>query len=192
MSPITHFLVSWTALERALPAHRDKAIVALAGVAPDLDGLGIVIDFATRALGMAETDYYQAFHRLYGHGLAAALIFATLAFATAQRRWLAATLTLVSVHLHFACDLLGSRGNGPEDIWGIWYFAPFSTAHEIAWAGQWPLVGWQNMLITAALIAIALERAARRGYSPLAMASARADQALVQVLRKWRGIHSDR
>ncbi len=192
MSPITHILVGWTALERALPNRRDKAIVATAGVLPDLDGLGIVIDFATRTLGLAETDYYQTFHRLYGHGLAAALVFAFIAYAVAHRRLMTAALSLVAVHLHFACDLLGSRGNGPDDIWGIWYFAPFSTAHEIAWSGQWPLVGWQNMLITAVLIAITLERASRRGYSPLVILSPAADRELVAVLRKWRGIQSDR
>jgi inner membrane protein len=192
MSPITHLLVGWTVLEKAVPERRDKAIVAIAGVLPDLDGLGIVIDFATRTLGLPETDHYQAFHRLYGHGLAAALVFALVAFTAAHRRLLTAALSFVAVHLHFACDLLGSRGNGPDDIWGIWYFAPLSTAHEIAWTGQWPLVGWQNMLITAVLIGLVLERAARRGYSPLVMVSPRADRELVAVLRKWRGIHSDR
>ena len=192
MSPITHFLVGWTALERALPNRRDKAIVTIAGVLPDLDGLGIVIDFATRTLGLAETDYYQAFHRVYGHGLAAALMFAFIAYAAAHRRLITAALSFAAVHLHFACDLLGSRGNGPDDIWGIWYFAPFSTAHELTWSGQWPLVGWQNMLITAVLVVITLERAARHGYSPLAIVSPRADRELVAVLRKWRGIQSDR
>lgn len=166
--------------------------MAVAGVLPDLDGLGIVIDFATTTLGLPETDYYQAFHRLYGHGLAAAIVFALIAYAAAHRRLLTAVLAFVAVHLHFACDLVGSRGNGADDVWGIWYFAPFSTAHEIAWAGQWPLVGWQNMLITAALIALVLERAARRGYSPVAIFSPKADLALVAVLRKWRGIQSDR
>lgn len=192
MSPITHFLVGWTALESALPERRDKAIVAVAGVLPDLDGLGIVIDFVTRTLGLAQTDYYQAFHRLYGHGLAAALVFAIIGYTAAHRRSMTAASSFIAVHLHFACDLLGSRGNGPDDIWGIWYFAPFSTAHEIAWSGQWPLVGWQNMLVTAVLIALVLERASRRGYSPLAIVSPRADSELVAVMRKWRGIQSDR
>ena len=192
MSPITHFLVGWATLERALPSRRDKAIVAIAGVLPDLDGLGIVIDFATRVLGLPETDYYQAFHRLYGHGLAAALAITLVAGAISHRRVITALLACVAVHLHFVCDLLGSRGNGPDDIWGIWYFAPFSTSHLVAWSGQWPLVGWQNMLITAVLIAITLERAARHGYSPLAIVSPRADRELVAVLRKWRGIQSDR
>ncbi|MBL8382873.1 MAG: metal-dependent hydrolase [Burkholderiales bacterium] len=192
MSPITHFLVGWSALERALPARRDKALVALAGLAPDLDGLGIVVDFATRTLGLPETNYYQDFHRLFGHGLAAALVIAlaVAALATARRR--AAVLAFVSVHLHFACDLVGSRGNGPEDIWGIWYFAPFSTAHEIAWSGQWPLVGWQNMAITAVLLVVVLRRAVATGYSPLAIVSARADAALIAALRARFGRHSAR
>ena len=98
----------------------------------------------------------------------------------------AALLAMVSVHLHFLCDLIGSRGNGPDDIWGIWYFAPFSTAFEIAWAGQWPLVGWQNMLITAVLIVFVLNRACRLGYSPLALASSRIDGEVVTTLRRWR------
>jgi hypothetical protein len=124
--------------------------------------------------------------------LAAALAITLVAGAISHRRVITALLACVVVHLHFVCDLLGSRGNGPDDIWGIWYFAPFSTAHELTWSGQWPLVGWQNMLITAVLVAITLERAARHGYSPLAIVSPRADSELVAVLRKWRGIQSDR
>ena len=186
MSPITHFLVGWAALERALPARRDKALVTLAGLASDLDGIGIVVDFATRSLGMPATNYYQDYHRLLGHGLPAVMLIALLVFACARQRGRAALLAIVSVHLHFVCDLLGSRGNGPDDIWGLWYFAPITTAHEIAWAGQWPLVGWQNMLITAVLIGIVLNRACRLGYSPLALASRRIDGAVVATLRRWR------
>ena len=186
MSPITHFLVGWAALERALPARRDKALVTLAGLASDLDGIGIVVDFATRSLGMPATNYYQDYHRLLGHGLPAVMLIALFVFACARQRGRAALLAIVSVHLHFVCDLLGSRGNGPDDIWGLWYFAPITTAHEIAWAGQWPLVGWQNMLITAVLIGIVLNRACRLGYSPLALASRRIDGAVVATLRRWR------
>lgn len=188
MSPITHFLVGWTALERAVPSRRDKALVALAGVAPDLDGLGIVVDFATRTLGFAETDYYQAYHRIYGHGLAAAVVIAVAcaALATRGNRIRVALLALIAVHLHFLCDVLGSRGSGAEDLWGIWYFAPFSLTPEIVWRGQWPLVGWENMAITAALLLVVALRATRTGYSPLVILSARADTAFVATLRNWR------
>lgn len=187
MSPITHFLVGWSALERALPSRRDKALVALAGLAPDLDGLPIVVDFATRLLGLPETNLYQAYHRVYGHGLAAAVVIALLAGAPASAKLKVALLAFVSVHLHFLCDLLGSRGNGPEDLWGIAYFSPFTTAHEVVWSGQWPLVGWQNMLITALLLALVLRRALRLGYSPLAPFAPRADAALVATLRRRFG-----
>ena len=186
MSPITHFLVGWTALEKYQTNRRDKALVVLAGLAPDLDGLGIVVDFATRAFGLPETDYYQSFHRMYGHGLAAAIVIAAVAGAFGTRRILVALCAFLSVHLHFLCDLLGSRGSTPEDIWGIYYFAPFSTAYEVSWAGQWPLVGWQNMAISAALLAIVMAQATAVGYSPLGFLSERADAAFVATLREWR------
>ena len=186
MSPITHFLVGWTALERFQPSRRDKALVVLAGLAPDIDGLGIVVDFATRALGLPETDYYQTFHRMYGHGLPAAVVIAGVAGALGEHRWRVAIWAFVSVHLHFLCDLLGSRGTTPEDLWAIYYFAPFSTAYELSWAGQWPLVGWQNMAITAVLLGIVMWRATRTGYSPLVLMSGRADAVFVATLRAWK------
>lgn len=186
MSPITHFLVGWVALEKFQVSRRDKALVALAGIAPDLDGIGIVVDFATRTLALPETDYYQTFHRMYGHGLAAALLIAAVAALLGTRRRRVAVCAFISVHLHFLCDLLGSRGNSAEDIWGIYYLAPFTTRYAVAWPGQWPLVGWQNMAITAVLLGIVLARATRTGYSPLGLISAPADQALIATLRKWK------
>ena len=186
MSPVTHFLAGWVGFERLLPARRDKALVVLAGLAPDLDGLGIVVDFATRVLGLPETDYYQAYHRLYGHGLPAALLISAIAGVLGERRREVALWAFVSVHLHFLCDLLGSRGSDPGDIWGIWYFAPFSLAIEIAWPGQWPLVGWQNLAITAVLLAVVLLRAAAAGYSPVRLLSGRIDAAFVATLRDWK------
>ena len=37
MSPITHALVSWMALEQTQTQRRDKALVVLAGLVPDID-----------------------------------------------------------------------------------------------------------------------------------------------------------
>lgn len=189
MSPITHFLVGWAGLEGRQGADRDKALVVLAGLAPDLDGLGIIVDFATRMLGLPETDYYQMFHRMYGHALPAALAIAAVAAALAVHKVSVSVWAFVSVHLHFLCDVLGSRGSAPEDIWGIYYLAPFSKAWEIAWPGQWPLVSWQNMVITAVLLAVVMLRASKTGYSPLRLVSTRADTLAVSTLRqrlRWR------
>jgi membrane-bound metal-dependent hydrolase YbcI (DUF457 family) len=186
MSPITHFLVGWVGTERFQANQRDKALVVLAGLAPDLDGLGIVVDFATRTFGLPETDYYQNFHRLYGHGLPAAIIIAVVAGWLSVRGFAVAVWAFFSVHLHFLCDLLGSRGTTPEDIWGIYYFAPFTKAYEVSWSGQWPLVGWQNMAISAVLLAIVMVRATNLGYSPVRLLSRRADAVFVTTLHKWR------
>jgi hypothetical protein len=91
------------------------------------------------------------------------------------------------VHLHFFCDLIGARGTMAEDLWGLYYWGPFTRAGEIVWNGQWPLVGWQNFVITAALLAIALKRAVAHGYSPLQLFSAKADRVLVATLRRRFG-----
>lgn len=187
MSPITHFLAGWVILERTQATPRDKALVALAGIAPDLDGLGIVVDFATRVFGWPETNYYQEFHRMYGHGLPAVLVISVVAALLGAQPLRVALGTFAAVHLHFLCDLVGSRGNGPDDIWGIYYLAPVSLQPHFAWAGQWPLVGWQNMAITAVLLGIVFWRATNTGYTPLLVVSPRADAELVGTLRKWRG-----
>jgi inner membrane protein len=187
MSPITHFLVGWSALERTQASNRDRALVVWVGLAPDLDGLGIVVDFATRLFGLPETNYYQEFHRVYGHGLPAALLFSALVAALAGSRLRAGIAAFLSVHLHFLCDVLGSRGNGPEDFWPIWYLAPLSDRWTWEWSGQWPLVSWQNLAITATLLAFALWAAVKRGYSPLRIVAPRADAAFVETLRKRFG-----
>lgn len=186
MSPITHLLVGWIALERGVMARRDKALVCLAGVAPDLDGIGIVVDFATRQLGLPETDYYQTYHRMVGHGLPAAIIVAMVAGCFGVARIRTALLALLAFHLHLLCDILGSRGETAEDIWPIYYLAPWSTGMELRWVDQWHLIGWQNFLITATLMFWAGARATRLGYSPLSLVSGKGDGVLVATLRTWR------
>jgi hypothetical protein len=48
MHPATHFLVSWSVAESMRLGPRDRALVVLCGVLPDLDGLGIVAALAVR------------------------------------------------------------------------------------------------------------------------------------------------
>lgn len=187
MNPITHFLVGWVGLERIVPSMRDRGLIAIAGVLPDLDGVGIVVDFSTRMLGLPPTDYYQHYHRLLGHGLPAAIMIAALVAGFGRNRRAVFGLALLAVHLHLLCDIVGSRGSTPLDLWPIYYFAPLSLQPEFSWSGQWPLIGWQNFVITAALLAITLLRSARTGYSPVGLLSARADLELIQVIRRRLG-----
>jgi hypothetical protein len=47
LSPITHFLVGWLAANSAELNPRERACVTLAGVIPDVDGLGLVAEVLT-------------------------------------------------------------------------------------------------------------------------------------------------
>lgn len=185
MSPITHCLLSWTLGERFLPSPRDAALVAVAGLAPDLDSLGVVLDLANGWLARPATDYYAGLHHFLFHGIAgAAVICGALSLAAVQRARVLA-LSLLAFHLHLLCDVVGSRGPDPsEGIWPLYYFGPFSSKHGVLlWQDQWALNGWQNVSLTVALLAWTFYLAWRHDRSPLLPWARRAHAALVTTLR---------
>ena len=96
----------------------------------------------------------------------------------------AALCAFIAVHLHFLCDILGSRGRGVDDIWGIVYLSPFADKPLFEWSGQWELIGWQNTLITVGLLTWTFARGIRTGYTPLGLASRKADGQVVAAFRK--------
>jgi len=184
MNVVTHALSAWPLAAPLLGSRRDRALVTAAAVLPDLDGIGIVVDFVTRqSAALTDTDYYQQFHRAYGHGLPAAVLIAALAAALGVERRRTALLAFLAVHLHFLGDLIGSRGMELESIWPVPYLAPFSDALTFSWSGQWPLVSWQNTSITLVLIGFALWAGLRYGATPAQLFSPRADAEVVAALR---------
>ena len=48
MSPVTHFLFGWMVANTTDFSRRERAIVAIAGVIPDVDGLGVIPEILTR------------------------------------------------------------------------------------------------------------------------------------------------
>jgi len=44
MSPITHFLLGWIVANTDRLNRRERALVTVAGVIPDLDGAGVVAE----------------------------------------------------------------------------------------------------------------------------------------------------
>jgi hypothetical protein len=94
-------------------------------------------------------------------------------------------LALFVFHLHLLCDLVGSRGPDPVDLWPLFYLGPFAKDPMWIWKGQWPLDAWPNRLLTVCLFAWALWLAVRLGYSFVGVFSKRLDQVFVGVLRKW-------
>jgi hypothetical protein len=185
MSPLTHLLASWVVATATTDNPRDRRLVTLAGVLPDLDGLGIIVDLAHDALGHKATHYYANYHHVLLHGIFGAGVLMVALTIFAQRRWRVALLTLAVFHLHLLCDFIGSRGPSPEDLWPIFYLAPFTKEWMWIWRGQWQLDGWQNRTVFVCLFAWSLWYAVRYGHSFVAVLNRRADRVFVEVLRKW-------
>ncbi len=181
MSPVTHFFSGWVLANCARLDRKDRALVTLACVVPDIDGLGIIPEILTRNSPHPLLWFSLYHHSL--HTLAFALVVAAVAFVLATRKWATGLLVLLSFHIHLLEDLLGSRG--PDgDQWPIPYLAPFSSAMQLTWPGQWGLNAWPNVVITVVLLFITFWLAWWRGFSPLEMISAKADSLFVRALRQ--------
>jgi inner membrane protein len=183
MNPITHLLLGWTiANTDSSLVLRERAAITLAGVVPDLDGLGLVAEVMTSG-SQHELLWWSTYHHTALHNLTFAFLVAAVCSISTGRRWRVAVLAFISFHIHLLGDILGSRGPG-NDHWPIPYLMPFSDAWKFVWSGQWALNAWPNIVITIVLLAICFYLAWKRGYSPLEMVSARADGAFVQTLRR--------
>jgi len=185
MNPITHLLVGWTVANSASLERRDRGIVTIAGVIPDFDGLGILIDLA-RNDGDGDLTWWWALHHNLAHNLTTAVLYSAAAFLVATRRFATAALAFLAFHLHLLGDIAGSRG--PDGYqWPIAYLNPFSDAWQLTWSGQWELSAWPNFAITALLLAWTLRIAWLHGRSPLEIVSSRADRAFTKTLRERFG-----
>jgi len=181
MSPVTHFFSGWVLANCAKLNRKDRALVTLSCVIPDIDGLGIIPELLTRNSAHPLLWFTLYHHAL--HNLGFALVVAALAFALATRKWTTGLLALLSFHLHLFEDLIGSRG--PDGYqWPIPYLQPFSSALQLSWRGEWGLNAWPNVAITIALLVIMLWLSWRRGFSPLEMISTKGDAGLVAALRQ--------
>jgi hypothetical protein len=181
MNPVTHFLTGW-ALANCVPSlgRKERAMVALACVIPDVDGLGAIADLLTRNSAQP-TEWFSRYHHQL-HSLPFAILVTAACFVLARRRWVTSGLVLLSFHLHLFEDVLGARG--PDGYqWPIPYLAPFSQSTQIMWSGQWALNAWPNFAITIGLLALTFVLAWKKGFSPLEIISVRADGKFVETLR---------
>ena len=194
MSPIAHFIGSWLVAAATVDNSRDRRLVTLAGILPDADGLGMGVDMIKHLTTGQELNflYYQNFHHLWLHGWPGALLFAGVLTAFANQRWRVALGCGGTFHLHLFCDLVGSRGPSPADLWPICYGEPLFRHPVWFWKGQWRLDGWQNTAIFMLMFAFALGWTVRRGYSFAEFFGQRADAAFTSVLRKWAQVLFER
>lgn len=165
MSPIIHACVGWLVGHR-LARHRDRVVVAVAAVAPDIDGLGLIVS----------EDLYVEWHHRLAHGALFAVATAVVAGVLCRSPWVAA-LSVVAFHTHVAMDLVGS---GPG--WPIVYGYPFDGTEWLpAW--QWDLASWQNGVFGFVTVIACLSGALSVRRTPLEIVSTRADGHVVAALR---------
>ena len=181
MSPVTHFFTGWVLGSVVVSTKRERAIVTLAAVVPDVDGLGIIPELLTRQSRHPLQWFSQYHHAL--HTLPFAIAVSSLTFFLAGRRWTPTIFAFISFHLHLVEDLVGSRG--PDGfVWPIPYLFPFSNRWTWSWSGQWALNAWPNVTLTVALISVALWVTVGWGFSPMELFATAADRAVVRILRK--------
>ncbi|MCZ6915520.1 MAG: metal-dependent hydrolase [Gemmatimonadetes bacterium] len=181
MHPVTHLLAGWTVASAAKLSHRDRVVVGIVAVVPDMDGLGFPVEFATRN-SADPLLWYSDYHHVLGHNIGLALFCCGIALVIADRRWTAGLLTFLSFHTHLLGDLAGSRAADGYQ-WPIPYLEPFSDAWQLTWSGQWGLSTWPNTAISIALMGLVVYLAWWRGHSPLSLFSRRADRVFVTTLR---------
>jgi inner membrane protein len=185
VNPVSHLLVGWTLANTVPLERRDRAIVTVAGIFPDVDGLGLVGDIARSGIA-GESTLYWTYHHILAHNLFAGFLYAAVAFAIARRRVATSALAFVAIHLHILGDVAGSRG--PDGYqWPIPYLAPFTDAWTLTWSGQWELNAWPNWLIACGLVVATGVIASKFGRSPLELVSTRADEAFIRRFRRLFG-----
>ena len=181
MAPVTHLLFSWLSTVRLFNNRRERAIVTLAGVAPDLDGLGIIVDKFN-----GSSNYYFSFHHHLGHSLFAALIIATLAMLLSKvqkAKVFIASFLLVQAHILF--DVIGSKS--PDGFqWPIHYLSPVNDEFLLVWSGQWYLNSWQNILFTFCLVCLATYYAVTKKLTVFEIINDDLNNAAIRLIEKYK------
>lgn len=167
MNPIVHAELSWLGAQK-LTDRRDRILVTLGGVLPDLDGLTL----------LAGEEMYGRWHHVLTHGILSAVAISAVLAMFARKKWAVFGLAFAAFHLHLFCDLLGS---GPG--WPLYYLWPMSR-EQVMWSGQWNLASWQNSLIGMAATFVVLACALPFGRTAVEIFSLKADAKVVAALRK--------
>lgn len=167
MTPGQHFIVSWVVANTAPLDRRGRISITLAGLLPDVDGIGYIVDKVGIYFGYV-TTLYQDHHHYLGHNIFFGLGCSFLLAYSCRNRWTVFLLSLLAFHLHLLGDLAGSQG--PDGYqWPIPYLYPLLPSFELTWQGQWQLSSWKNSLIGVLffLAAIVLARYRRATFFEL-------------------------
>jgi hypothetical protein len=184
MTPPQHFIVSWVVANSIKLDQRSRLGITWAGILPDVDGLGYVVDKVNLQFGVY-SSYYADYHHFVGHNVFAGLFLATAIALVCQYKMRVFLLSLLAFHLHLLADIAGSMG-GDGYQWPIYYFYPLSD-FALTWSGQWELSSWKNSAIGVSFFVIALVLARYRQVTFFEFFSAKLEHKVAEVARQ-RGI----
>lgn len=171
-----HLLISWHLARHVTTDVKMRRWIAFAGVFPDLDGVGLLIDAVTR-----RTNYFEAWHHFGGHNVFAGVFFAGVAWII-TRRIAPAAWALVCFHVHLLSDVISGRGPDGSS-WPMVYLWPLSD-REWEWSGQWRLDAWPNSALFIVLAIWMVAAAYRSGRSPVELvAPASVDRMVIEAFR---------
>jgi len=174
--------MSWLSSNLIEGSVRERRIIAASGIAPDIDGFGLLVDPILRMLGYSSNLWGEFHHSLHNLGFCL-LVTATAYLVATANKFKVACMAFFLFHLHLVCDLVGSKG--PDGYqWPISYFEPFSGSVSLYWEFQWELNAWPNIAIGLMLYLMMFWFAKYHRRSPFELISKKADDAFVGILDK--------
>jgi len=179
----SHLIISWFVAEACgVKSPRDRRIVALSGLAPDIDSLAYVgaIVYFRFDKDLAFEHVWEVVHHRYTHGLGFVVLTGIVAFliltrfsfpgvgrrndvaaGPGSRAGRVALLCMLVSAIHVFCDVVAG---GPT--WPVFPAWPLS---DLAWSldWSWTLGEWPNSVILFACLAGTMLYARVAGYSPM-------------------------
>lgn len=171
-----HLFLSYALPWRTDLARRDRILVTLAGIAPDIDA-PILLPFGERAF----TDHHHAFT----HHLAGAALAAGAGFLLGRRKAEAAALAAAAWCGHLLLDMVGAgeRFADGSFAYPLPLLRPFSARPFDPFPFAWPLASWQNAVVMAAAVVLVGRLAVVEGRTVLEVFSLPLDAAVVGAIR---------
>lgn len=182
MTPPQHFIISWVVANGVTLDRRSRLGITLAGILPDVDGLGYFVDRANLRFDVY-SHYYMDYHHFIGHNLFAGLFIAGMMAYFCQRKLTVFLLSLLAFHLHLLADLAGSMG-GDGYQWPIYYLYPILPDFALTWSGQWELSSWKNSAIGISFFVIALIIAHYKQVTFFEFFSTKIEKKVTEVARR--------
>jgi len=172
---VTHFLTGW-ALANCVPSleRKERAMVALACVIPDVDGLGVIADLLTRNSAQP-TEWFHVTPSIARPSVCDSV--AAVCFVLARRRWRQADWCCWSFHLHLFEDVLGAAGR--TDTNGRFVSGAVQPVRADHVERQWALNCVAEFCDYDRAAGADIFLAWKKGFSPLEIVSVRADEKFV-------------